>query len=455
MASRRIEYQYVDISDVNNTDVDQHLIVDDPRQNAIFDNASEWTLGVKRFGFPTNAISTVIDKSKAYKLYISFWGNYRTYGAAYQTFSHSMNMNIPVTTFTSFLELANRTLLVAYRNLCNDTYSVSSTHTYNTGNLTKNFVISGGTMPFTGYIQFKIRKTDETTKESYLVKLIAPDGNSCIIASNKDFVEGINYTIEDAGHYNIMNQNTDSGGTFSPQEPFTSLCNSPHTGTWIVEILPLTVFDPDVTFHIELMIHQNHWNTTGIDPVLSEHVPYFAHNENTNKCELNVPERFHMNGFSIGLSDSLEEMLKFRVNVRDSVNYIDMPQQQYESPYTGVITIPQENTSIWRIVSYPSKFLIKTNMPIRNVVTSGSNSHDSLLESFLIDPSAFSQEGGSMAIYNASGEPRFHNLISSQPLTNINMSVYVEFADGSIEPLVLRPGESYDILLEFRRVVDE
>jgi hypothetical protein len=293
------------------------------------------------------------------------------------------------------------------------------------------------------------------------LKLTNPSGDTCYLYMNSSVGSG--HVLFTDGSLQIYKPEAVGSSTYvcQPVENLSqAFCNSPFDGTWQVDWENTGPISYSSTVEVRLHIYARD-DGAALTQVTALDVPWFRHNKSTNRCEAVVPERWVYQGMRFGFNSALWNVMEFEGFVCNKVDpassagtfyTITTPQVgQFSANLDQSITISQNQQTVTRTVSYPSRILIYGELPTRRILSGsadgGQSKFSGLIESFLIDPSSFD---GSTFVYT-SQLVRWHDIIGQGDLRNIALRVMVEFLDGTTQPLYLKGGETAVIQLQFHR----
>lgn len=455
----------------NDTLNDKLLDSTDNSARPILDKADDYKMAIVKFSLPASSINTFMILDDSFNLEYGFNTNPISYSSVTGAASMYQNSNFVMRSIDDFIENFNRTSLIAYRGLLDSAdaagFACKKTVT-NAGNFSLagttaqsdiNFVMTSGLAlgMTTGYVKLDMKLYGTSVDQNVEVQLIDPNNVSSIVCASKRL--GNNFvTFEDSSINNqLQSYNSVLTGDFQPLESFVKFNTNTtsQVGTWKVRIInrnakSSTAFN--MTYDISLtcyFVPNCRWTLTS-DTGVSQYVPKISPTLSTSgdKLELLYDTNSQRSGFYIRLSNKLFNILGFPgYSTADSMMTLKLPQTRYtDSTDLAVVSYVQPVSTLYKLLDISEIQVRSSTLPISGEIDVLSRSN--IICS--IDTVAGDLNNNIYQFYNTQLEDRAYELISSAPLRELNLSVWVRYrSTNKTVPVYIPPLTTFTALLKF------
>lgn len=464
---------YYDVNIHNSGEEEIPCAYDQVENIPVLARMENYRLAVNKFSLPAAALKrTSVNPNKTYSVMIAepYFEDIGEGGLArWMTGYKEVAIDIPAYTQYSydhaneFLEAVNRTYIETFKSMCTkSTFTASGVISPGSPSLTINATDPNG-QTRTGAVEIKVtvstallcyahslRLTSPHSKSAYLVQ------NAMLAPSNVGGYTTVTFSDSNLEPYTIETARGKSTKAY-PVESFAEIFSDQGwDGTWVLQWLDIDgASSSTLNAQVELSVY-HYDKAAGIRQLTSKDIPYFEIKDNLIQCTL--PEEWVWHGLRLGWNRALRDVLNYddRQNpspapgsTAGSYWYLTPPQiSVYSEALNESIVVKQHQTSVHKTTSYPSRILLKGDLPTRKIrsgIQGQSASSQAYVEEFYIDPSSFD---GSDFIFNAR-VLRYHDLLSTGPLSEISLQVQIQYEDGLTIPLNLVPGDTARIQLQF------
>jgi hypothetical protein len=300
------------------------------------------------------------------------------------------------------------------------------------------------------YLTFELLILTATAGTYYHVDLENPAGKICRVASNVLLQGGFSYQF--AVHGTNQSSITDGiltpiptvQGFYAPVDSFLKFNDSPAVGTWKVHVsnasqsgsytvtgymFVTTICKPQSTLPYGLR-----W------PSIPPSISY----DEQNYISWVLHERYFWNHFKIKLGSKLQNIL--RIDKKPS-QFLKLPDQILSTAVDQVIIVKQELPCLCYIAELNKLLINSGTLNINRDYTSNDNRSNAIFSLQLDTDSVLNYN---TVEYDNSSEPwRRYPFNTSGELQSFNISLQLQYVDGTIRDLYLQPKQGFNVLVSF------
>lgn len=457
---------FYDVEIRNNEDSNIRCEFQRDESKPVLEKMEDYRLAVNKFTLPASAISqSSVNPNLTYQTYIGY-PKYSVVGIS-NRFDGYTQVAKTLYSYTQYsynnteelLENINRTLIGNFKDICTKT-------TVSTGNFTLTAVknshaitVSNVSSTKCPMLEVEIIMSSVAQAHPTSLKLTNPSGQTCYLYTNGEINDnntiGLTKVFFSDSHIYSFQTEKDRGGSqyCYPHESLTeNFAEHGSDGEWTIEWENLEADYTQLNATCVLRFYAYN-KQNRIQTITAKDVPYFSHDKSVDLIVANIPEKWHKFGLRFGFNQYLNKILNFTTVKNGDFHYLQMPQVgSYTEHLTATITVSQNQSSVYQTKRYPSRILIYGELPTKKIISGKqgqiNSSSSSIVEEFYIDPAQFD---GSDFIFN-SQLLRYHDILGSGALTRISLRVFIEYEDAVKQPLMLQPGETARLQLQFSKV---
>jgi len=479
---------YYNFSQFNDSISNKVVDKTDNRREALLDSSpDEWKVSLVKMNLPSQGIKAFRnDNTSNYRVKLGVGLSYGL-SSATRLYDYSSENSLPLNSEFSYdsyqdtIEAINRTFQKTYREMLesyplgalkvsvSDTFSFSKAIGSGISEHTENFTftptanVCDGKL---GYIRISnlqvgtVGFDDGTGRStSHSLYLVAPDGTECLVYANRDTLYSRSMIFADE-YFDSVNNNANSitevipAGSYHPTEAFVKFSNNVDlSGTWQWKLVNKDVgfdlvkpFALDVAYTIDFFCPPIY--DAGQDGLVSQIAPVVDHNLSTDRLDLILQERVFTSGMYIEVSPRLNELLGFPSVLNSSGDFcrIKLPQiANLSSSLDQSFRFSQPVPTANRLNNVKSIQLRSNTIP---VIGEYDNTESSKIIMSIDKDSDFVMNSFEFASNNSL---RTYDLIGQTPLTDMNLSVFVEYEDGETVRAELAPYSRFTALLKFEK----
>jgi hypothetical protein len=246
-------------------------------------------------------------------------------------------------------------------------------------------------------------------------------------------------------------------GTYQPREPFGAKFNNGNAmfGNWTLQFVnddsqfvdtanPLYTHDFHLTYNATLTIKRLPNRHPGL--TVLQQPPTIDINDTTNKLEIILHNSFFSQNNYIAFSPKLNSILGFPTYIRDDGNYV-LKIAQVIRPVTNpsYATLVQPESTVYRLVGIRQLQLRTSSLAVsgeRDVI-SGTP--------IIMSVDVTTGSAKDSYEFQNSTDTRFYDILSSGPMYQLNLSLFVRYQDGTITQALIPPYSEFSCLIKFVR----
>lgn len=460
------EVSNLDLYVYNDTNNNIDAVINEQFNGNLVDDASKYSMAITRFHIPINSaelMKIIVPSDPDYAITIESNVLHTALGAdIFQSGVGYMDVGsiMPIYTPSDFVESCNRTIARAWTNLIDgsndfssfveiDTTNNAPFQTAGSLNSTTSIALTSTT---TYAVQLTISNFNVVATAGSEVPLVNIDltnavGSKVRVASSIILEPSNSYTFKIGGNLDQSNVGTslDSKYSYLPKETFLKFSDQQTNGNWTLTISPCGENSLNVTASWTLGVYKPPSHSTDSNRYALPNLLPNISLDSSGYFTWTVHEKFLRSGMRIKLGSKIANILSLSKN--SFSNYVEFPISLFSTGLNEVVSFKAESPKLYAINRIMKIHLSSNTLPLskdysnNSIASSAITSFDvpgDQLEQFTY--ASYSTDAGVIPL-------RRYKFQSQASISVFNLDFSVQYADGSIQKLQLKPGEYMSVLV--------